>query len=139
MAECASVNVKALVRSKGALGACYGEISKQMETTNPHLVYPTSIYQTAGGKCFSTSNSSKIEAFLSTTKTSSIRILNRVLDFESYYLPDLYRPLRRCVCVIDKTVDGHWGEKLEAYFRHHGVKLVKLSYHAHEADKHISN
>jgi len=139
MAECASVNVQALVRSEAVMKGAYGEISKQMETKNPHLVYPTSIYQTAGGKCFSTSNSSKIEAFLSTTKTSSIRILNRVLEFESLYLRDLYKPLRRCVCVIDKTVDGHWGEQLEAYFRHHGVKLVKLSYRAHEADKHIGS
>jgi len=110
-----------------------------METINPHLVYPTTIYQTAGGQCFSTKDSSKIEAFLSTVKTSSIRILNRTLHLDSLYLRNLYKPLERAVVVIDKTVDGLWGEQLDKYFEHHDIKLVKLVYRAHEADKHIGS
>jgi len=139
MAEVASLNVKKIVRMNPELFSVYGMISKTMEVTNPHLVYPTSIYQTSGGQCFSTSDSSKIEAFLSTTKTSSIRILNRVLDVDSLYLRNLYKPLSRCVCVIDKTVDGHWGDKLDNYFAEHGIELVKLVYRAFEADKHIGS
>jgi len=139
MAEVASLNVKKLIRMNPDLGSIYGAISKSMETTNPHLVYPTSIYQTSGGQCFSTSDSSKIEAFLSTKKTSSIRILNRVLDVDSLYLRDLYKPLKRAVVVIDKTVDGHWGELLDNYFKEHGIQLVKLVYRAFEADKHIGS
>merc|ERR1719356_2378892 len=88
---------------------------------------------------FSSGDSSKIEAFLSTVKTSSIRIMNAVLETESTYLRDLYKPLDRCVCVIDQTVDGHWGEQLNAYFAHHGIPLVKLVYRAHEADKNIGS
>merc|ERR1719463_734514 len=34
-----------------------------MQTKNPHLVFPTSIYQTSGGHTFSSGDSSKIEAF----------------------------------------------------------------------------
>jgi len=137
MAEIASLNVKQLIRFNPTLKAAYGATAKMMESKNPHLVFPTSIYQTSGGHTFSSGDSSKIEAFLSTVKTSSIRIMNAVLESESTYLRDLYKPLDRCVCVIDQTVDGHWGEQLDAYFAHHGIALVKLVYRAHEADKNI--
>lgn len=137
MAEIASLNVKQLIRFNPTLKAVYGATAKAMQSKNPHLVFPTSIYQTSGGHTFSSGDSSKIEAFLSTVKTSSIRIMNAVLETESTYLRDLYKPLDRCVCVIDQTVDGHWGEQLNAYFAHHGISLVKLVYRAHEADKNI--
>jgi len=137
MAEIASLNIKQLIRFNPTLKAAYGSTAKIMETKNPHLVFPTSIYQTSGGHTFSSGDSSKIEAFLSTVKTSSIRIMNAVLETESTYLRDLYKPLNRCVCVIDQTVDGHWGEQLDAYFAHHGIELNKLVYRAHEADKNI--
>jgi len=139
MQDMASVNIKALIRFNPALKESYGEVAKRMQTKNPHLVFPTSIYQTSGGHTFSSGDSSKIEAFLSTVKTSSIRIMNSVLDTRSTYLRDLYKPLDRCVCVIDQTVDGHWGEQLNAYFAHHGIGLVKLVYRAHEADKNIGS
>jgi len=137
MAEIASLNIKQLIRFNPSLKAIYGATAKAMQSKNPHLVFPTSIYQTSGGHTFSSGDSSKIEAFLSTVKTSSIRIMNAVLENESTYLRDLYKPLDRCVCVIDQTVDGHWGEQLNAYFAHHGIPLVKLVYRAHEADKNI--
>jgi len=137
MAEIASLNIKQLIRFNPTLKAAYGSTAKTMESKNPHLVFPTSIYQTSGGHTFSSGDSSKIEAFLSTVKTSSIRIMNAVLETESTYLRDLYKPLDRCVCVIDQTVDNHWGEQLDAYFAHHGIELVKLVYRAHEADKNI--
>jgi len=137
MAEIASLNVKQLIRFNPTLKAVYGATAKAMQSKNPHLVFPTSIYQTSGGHTFSSGDSSKIEAFLSTVKTSSIRIMNAVLETESTYLRDLYKPLDRCVCVIDQTVDGHWGEQLNAYFAHHGIALCKLVYRAHEADKNI--
>merc|ERR1712117_891115 len=137
MAEIASLNVKQLIRFNPSLKAVYGATAKAMQSKNPHLVFPTSIYQTSGGHTFSSGDSSKIEAFLSTVKTSSIRIMNAVLETESTYLRDLYKPLDRCVCVIDQTVDGHWGEQLNAYFAFHSIPLVKLVYRAHEADKNI--
>merc|ERR1712156_500878 len=135
----ASVNIKALIRFNPALKESYGEVAKRMQTKNPHLVFPTSIYQTSGGHTFSSGDSSKIEAFLTTKKTSSIRILNKTLDVESLYLRNLYKPLIRCVCVVDQTVDGLWGEKINEYFKAHGIELVKLVYRAHEADKNIGS
>merc|ERR1719419_1606358 len=137
MADIASMNIKALIRFNPCLQDAYGKFAKEMQSKNPHLVFPTSIYQTSGGHTFSSGDSSKIEAFLSTVKTASIRIMNAVLEPESTYLRDLYKPLDRCVCVIDQTVDGHWGEQLNAYFAYHGIDLVKLVYRAHEADKNI--
>jgi len=139
MEEIANINIKALIRFNPSLQDAYGAIAKDMQTKNPHLVFPTSIYQTSGGATYSSGDSSKIEAFLSTVKTSSIRIMNSVLDIKSHYLRDLYKPLSRCVCVIDKTVDGHWGSQLDAYFSYHGIPLVKLVYRAHEADKNIGS
>merc|ERR1719461_1451254 len=137
MADCANVNVKYLIRFNPSLKKIYGKLSKDMERINPHLVYPTSIYQTAGGHTFSSGDSSKIEAFLTTQKTSSIRIESNLLSTSSTTLRDLYKPLSRCVAVIDQTVDGHWGTKLEQYFSFHGIELVTLVYRAHEADKNI--
>jgi len=139
MADCANVNVKYLIRFNPSLKEIYGQLSKDMERVNPHLVYPTSIYQTAGGQCFSSSDSSKIEAFLTTQKTSSIRIESNLLSTTSTTLRDLYKPLSRCVAVVDKTVYGLWGEKIEQYFSFHGIELVCLVYRAHEADKNISS
>merc|ERR1719204_503932 len=139
MEEIANINIKALIRFNPSLQDAYGAIAKDMQTKNPHLVFPTSIYQTSGGATYSSGDSSKIEAFLSTVKTSSIRIMNSVLDIKSHYLRDLYKPLSRCVCVIDQTVDGHWGSQLDAYFSYHGIPLVKLVYRAHEADKNIGS
>jgi len=133
------LNIKEFIRLDADIRAVFGDVAKKMEAINPHLVYPTSIYQTAGGQCFSTGNSSKIEAFLTTKKTSSIRILNKTLDVESLYLRNLYKPLNRCVCVVDQTVDGLWGEKINEYFKAHGIELVKLVYRAHEADKNIGS
>jgi len=139
MADCANVNVKYLIRFNPSLKEIYGQLSKDMERVNPHLVYPTSIYQTAGGQCFSSTDSSKIEAFLTTQKTSSIRIESNLLSTVSTTLRDLYKPLSRCVAVVDKTVYGLWGDKIEQYFSFHGIELVCLVYRAHEADKNISS
>merc|ERR550525_361445 len=139
MADCANVNVKYLIRFNPSLKEIYGQLSKDMQRVNPHLVYPTSIYQTAGGQCFSSNDSSKIEAFLTTQKTSSIRIESNLLSTSSTTLRDLYKPLSRCVAVVDKTVYGLWGDKIEQYFSFHGIELVCLVYRAHEADKNISS
>merc|ERR1711972_371984 len=39
----------------------------------------------------------------------------------------------------DRTVDEHWGEALDNYFKEHDMNLVKLVYRAFEADKHIGS
>jgi len=139
MQECAELNVKQLIKFNPLLKHTYGKAAKTMQAKNPHLVFPTSIYQTAGGSTYSSKDSSKIEAFLSTVQTASIRIMNDVLSHDSIYLRDLYKPLSRCVCVIDKTVDQAWGTTLDSYFAHHNIPLIKLSYRAHEADKNIAS
>lgn len=135
----AQLNIKSLIKFNPTLREVWGDTAKTMETKNPHLVFPTSIYQTSAGSTFSSADSSKIEAFLSCTKTSSIRIMNHVLSGDSTYLRDLYKPLGRCVAVVDKTVDQCWGKQIEEYFANQGIPLVKLVYRAHEADKNIGS
>jgi 3-dehydroquinate synthase len=117
----------------------YEEPCKKFEDLDPQLVHPTSIYKTNSGRCYSCTDSSKIEAFLETQQTASIRIKAHVLDLGNTYLRNIYKPLGRCVMVIDEHVDGLWGEELETYFEYYKVPLVKLCYRAHEADKNIAS
>merc|ERR1711997_1184084 len=71
--------------------------------------------------------------------TTSIKITKNVLDLENKNLINIYLPLGRCVAIIDDKVIEHYGEKLEAYFDHYGVKLIKLIHGGNEIDKDIKN
>ncbi|MEL7476181.1 MAG: sedoheptulose 7-phosphate cyclase, partial [Cyanobacteria bacterium J06555_12] len=41
------------------------------------------------------------------------------------------------VCLVDRNVETYYGEQIEHYFDHHGIKLDKLVYRAMEVDKGI--
>ena len=72
-----------------------------LETIEPHAVYPTSIYRQSDGCTIATHDSQKIEAVMSTTLTTTIRISSHVLGFTNHLLAEIYRPLGRVVMVID--------------------------------------
>merc|ERR1719270_2850281 len=65
--------------------------------------------------------------------------MNNALDFGNKNLINVYLPLGRCVAIIDDKVIQHYGEKLQAYFDHYGVELVKLIHGGNEVDKDIAN
>ena len=73
----------------------------ELEKVEPHAVYPTSIYRQSDGCTVATEDSLKIEAVMSTTLTTSIRISSHVLGFDNPLLAEIYRPLGRVVVVMD--------------------------------------
>ena len=117
----------------------YVENNDALEKIDPHAVYPTSIYRHCDGLTLATSDSQTIEAVMSTTLTTTIKITNNVLDPSNTILADVYKPLGRCVALIDDKVVVHFGKQLEAYFAHFGIELVQLIHGGNEIDKDIQN
>jgi len=102
---------------------------------NPHAVFPTSPYRRSTGHVAASDDHGAVEAVMHQSTFSSIRMVDRVLDPAQPFLRDLYRPLGRCVCLLDTNVDSHHGDALSAYFDHHDIPLELLPYRAMEADK----
>ena len=122
---------------KMVLGSMYLENIVKLEKIDPHAIYPTSIYRHCDGLTLASHDSKSIEAVMSTTLTTSIKITSNVLDFGNRNLINVYLPLGRCVAIIDDKVNQHYGEKLQAYFYHYGVELIKLIHGGDEIDKNI--
>jgi 3-dehydroquinate synthase len=122
---------------KGQEQAFYQELALRLVETNPHAIYPTSSYRESQGHVVSTADDQTIEAVMSSSTFTSIKVLENVLDPEQPILKDTYLTLGRCVCLVDQNVESFYGEQIEHYFRHHGIRLEKLVYRAMEVDKGI--
>mmetsp|Transcript_12500 Transcript_12500/g.30767 ORF Transcript_12500/g.30767 Transcript_12500/m.30767 type:complete len:881 (+) Transcript_12500:252-2894(+) len=120
-------------------GHAYKAGADKLELMDPHAVYPTSIYRQCYGTTLSNGDSSRIEAVLGTTISTSIKIKAGLLEVSSPELRDVYKPLGRCVAVVDKYVDGIYGKQIDNYFKAHGIPLRKLVYRAMEKDKDIQS
>jgi len=121
----------------GGAGEKYIENAEYLEIADPHAVYPTSIYRQCDGLTLATKDASTIEAVMSTAITTTIKIARDVLETSNELLYNVYKPLGRCVAVVDDKVDAAYGEKLDAYFAFHGIKFTKLVFSGNEADKDI--
>mmetsp|Transcript_104345 Transcript_104345/g.164646 ORF Transcript_104345/g.164646 Transcript_104345/m.164646 type:complete len:673 (+) Transcript_104345:63-2081(+) len=121
----------------GTAGEKYIENAEYLEIADPHAVYPTSIYRQCDGLTLATKDASTIEAVMSTAITTTIKIARDVLEPSNELLYNIYKPLGRCVAVVDDKVDAEYGEKLDAYFAAHGIKFTKLVFSGNEADKDI--
>lgn len=117
--------------------AFYQELASRLVETNPHAIYPTSSYRASHGHVVSTADDQTIEAVMSSSTFTSIKVLENVLGLEQPLLKDTYLTLGRCVCLVDQNVDSYYGEQIEQYFSHHGIPLKKLVYRAMEVDKGI--
>ena len=115
----------------------YLENDKELETIDPHAVYPTSIYRHCDGQTLATADSQTIEAVMSTTITTTIKITRGILDPSNKLLADYYRPLGRCVAVIDDKVEKIYGATLQKYFDANNIKLIQLIHGGNEVDKDI--
>ncbi len=122
---------------RGKQGDFYEALAMQLVETNPHAIYPTSCYRESAAHVVSSSDDKSIEAVMSSTTFTSIKLVDNVLDFEQPILKDTYLPLGRCVCLVDQNVENYYGEQIEQYFSHHGISLDKLVYRAMEVDKGI--
>ncbi|WP_428391128.1 sedoheptulose 7-phosphate cyclase [Lichenicoccus sp.] len=121
-----------------AINRRYRDLADDLVEGNPHALYPTSAYRACDGHVQTSADQRTVEAVMSFSTFSSIRVVDRVLDPADRTLRDIYRPLGRCVCIIDRNVEDSYGDELDAYFRHHTIKFEKLVYRAMEVDKGIA-
>jgi len=136
--EFAKINLRQLGESTPGLDALYKENADFLECADPHAVFPTSMYRVCDGRVNANPDASVIEGVMSTTITTTIKIQTGVLDVSNRTLCEVYKPIGKCVAVIDQFVEEQWGDKLAAYFEHHGIEYVKLVYRSMEVDKDIS-
>lgn len=120
------------------LRSIYDENAEWLLQNDPHALYPTSIYRQCNGHVTSTTDSKLIEGVMGTTITTTIKIVRDVLDPQNPELREVYKPLRRCVAIIDERVDSLIGPALEKYFKANEINLEKLAYRCMEVDKDIS-
>merc|ERR1712054_293839 len=99
-AECAlaaSVQAKVKVVCQKETMQTYLDNEKFLEKAEPHAVYPTSEYRSCDGQVLATEDASLIEGVMSTTISTTIRILSGVLSPENLTLRDVYAPKGRCI------------------------------------------
>lgn len=116
----------------------YKDNAEKLVENDPHAVYPTSVYRQSFGYCTSTDDSCIIEGIMGTTITTTIEIVRDVLAPSSPKLREVYKPLGRCIAVVDERLDGLYGKELGEYFKHHNIEMIKLVYRCMEVDKDIS-
>jgi 3-dehydroquinate synthase len=90
----------------GKAGETYIENADYLEIADPHAVYPTSIYRQCDGLTLATKDASTIEAVMSTAITTTIKIARDVLEPSNELLYNVYKPLGRCLAVVDDKVDA---------------------------------
>ncbi len=122
---------------KGERKDFYTDLVEQLTKTNPHAVYPTSCFRESAGFVESTADDQTVEAVVSTSTFTTVKIVDNTLDVENLLLRDIYISQGRCVCLIDQNVEQYYGERLEHYFAHHGIPLEKQVHRAMEVDKGI--
>ena len=118
-----------------ALNRVYEGLIERLVDENPHAVYPTSNYRECDGFVESTADHRSVEAVMNLRTFASIRLVDNVLEPDQTDLRDIYRPLGRCICLVDRSVHAMYGHRIEGYFRVHGIVLEMLVYRATEADK----
>jgi len=119
--------------------AKYMENAVYLEDADSHAVYPTSIYRQCDALTLATPDASTIESVMSTTVTTTIKIARNVLDPSNHLLFDVYKPLGRCVAVVDDKVDKYFGAEIDNYFATNGIEFTKLVFSGNEVDKGIED
>lgn len=118
-------------------GKFYEELSSRLVETDPHAIYPTSSYRQSRGYVVSTEDDQTVEAVMTSSTFTSIKVLENCLDPQNPVLREMYVSLGRCVCLVDQNVERYYGEQIENYFEYHEIQLDKLVYRAMEVDKGI--
>jgi demethyl-4-deoxygadusol synthase len=65
----------------------------------------------------------------------SLRVVDGVFDTANTQLADSYRQWGRCLMVVDAAVLDLYGDRIRAYFAHHGIALSVLPVTIRESDK----
>merc|ERR1719199_2319030 len=119
--------------------AKYMENAAYLEAADSHAVYPTSIYRQCDALTLATADAGTIESVMSTTVTTTIKIARNVLDPSNHLLFDVYKPLGRCVAVVDDKVDEYHGADIDNYFAANNIEFTKLVFSGNEVDKGIED
>ena len=61
--------------------------------------------------------------------------VNNIFDVENTQMADQYRVYGRCFSIVDKNVNDLYGDKMTAYFEHHGIPLTKYVVNFSENEK----
>ncbi len=115
--------------------ASYTALVERLVEHDPHAIYPTSSYRESDGHVAATADHRSVEAVMSFRTFASIRMTDRLLDVDRPDLRDVYRPLGRCICIVDRDVHALYGDQLGRYFEAHDIPLETLVYRAMESDK----
>lgn len=132
------MNYASQMHESSSVRKFYTALCARLETDIPHAIYPTSNYRESSGTVETSEKDNIIEAVMSVSTFSTIKIVDHALDTSITTLRDIYKPLGRCICLVDENVESHHGAELNNYFSHHGIRLDKLVYRAMEVDKHVS-
>ncbi|MGW8332550.1 sedoheptulose 7-phosphate cyclase [Streptomyces sp. NPDC055897] len=71
------------------------------------------------------------------TVQAAVQMADGVFDPSHELLSELYKPLGRCVAVVDEDVDRFHGPRIRSYFAAHGIDLNLLVCRARERDKNL--
>jgi 3-dehydroquinate synthase len=123
---------------KGPCAKDYSDLESKYLREDAHVVYPTSPYRKCAGHVVSNADYSAIDGVITSTVTTSIRVVDHVLNPSNALLRELYLPLGRCIAFVDSNVDEHFGEAIQTYFKHHAIELHYKVHRAMEVDKDIS-
>ena len=77
----------------------------------------------SGGTTISASDCSTIESMMTLSLNTTIKIKKRVLDPEDTTLAEIYKPLGRCVAIVDDKVAGIYGQDIDQYFEVSNIDL----------------
>ena len=72
-------------------------------------------------------------------KLSEVAPLSAVTPVYRYIYVQVYRPLGRCVAIIDDKVEKLYGNNLHNYFAANDISLIKLVHAGNEINKDIEN
>jgi len=128
------MNTKPFKRSKRYLA---NDVA--LERIDPHSVYPTSIYRNCDGCMMATEDSRTIEAVMTTDITTTIKITRGLLEPTNRALSEVYKPLGRCIAVVDDKVESLYGNLLQDYFDANRISLTRFVHEGNEINKDIKN
>lgn len=112
-------------------------LEERLIIENPHAIYPTSAYRDSGGHVVHRDDFQEVDAVMTSRTFTTVKIIEDVFHPEQRVLRDVYRPIGRCVCVVDANVERYFGDRLDNYFAENDIQVEKLVVRAMEVDKGI--
>lgn len=97
--------------------------------------YQTSEWYTGTGKITHSDQELSFEVTATYQLKSEVKVVKGIFEITNSILADIYRPLGRCIAIVDQTVDQLYGESIKHYFNAHEIPLEFLSCRAWESDK----